>query len=60
MFELQGLGNQFEVSTDKIIPDESISIEKGDISIGRRRVIKCIEVIVKRYNFSLQIYQEYT
>ena len=36
----KGLGNQFEVSIDKIIPDESISIEKGEyLHWERRRVI---------------------
>ena len=53
----KGLGNQFEVSIDKIIPDESISIEKGGISpLGEKKSnwgFRQMEVIAKRYNFSL-------
>ena len=53
----KGLGNQFEVSINKIIPDESISIEKGGISpLGEKKSnwgFRQMEVIAKRYNFSL-------
>ena len=53
----KGLGNQFEVSIDKIIPDESISIENGGISpLGEKKSnwgFRQMEVIAKRYNFSL-------
>ncbi len=53
----KGLGNQFEVSIDKIIPDDSISIEKGGISpLGEKKSnwgFRQMEVIAKRYNFSL-------
>ena len=53
----KGLGNQFEVSIDKMIPDESISIEKGGISpLGEKKSnwgFRQMEVIAKRYNFSL-------
>tara|TARA_B100000963_G_scaffold90081_2_gene77584 strand:- start:17628 stop:20465 length:2838 start_codon:yes stop_codon:yes gene_type:complete len=55
--DCKGLGNQFEVSIDKIIPDDSISIEKGGISpLGEKKSnwgFRQMEVIAKRYNFSL-------
>ncbi len=53
----KGLGNQFEVSRKKIIPDDSISIENGGISpLGQKKSnwgFRQMEVIAKRYNFSL-------
>jgi excinuclease ABC subunit A len=53
----KGLGNQFEVSRNKIIPDDSISIEKGGIApLGEKKTnwgFRQMEVISKRYNFSL-------
>jgi excinuclease ABC subunit A len=53
----KGLGNQFEVSRNKIIPDDSISIEKGGIApLGEKKSnwgFRQMEVIAKRYNFSL-------
>ncbi len=53
----KGLGNQFVVSRNKIIPDYSISIEKGGIApLGEKKSnwgFRQMEVIAKRYNFSL-------
>lgn len=53
----KGLGNQFDVSRDKIIPDVNISIEKGGIApLGEKKSnwgFRQMEVIAKRYNFSL-------
>jgi len=53
----KGLGNQFEVSRKKIIPDDSVSIEKGGIApLGEKKSnwgFRQMEVISKRYNFSL-------
>ena len=53
----KGLGNQFEVSRSKIIPDDRLSIEKGGIApLGEMKsnwAFKQMEVIAKRYKFSL-------
>ena len=53
----KGLGNQFEVSRNKIIPDDRLSIEKGGIApLGEMKsnwAFKQMEVIAKRYKFSL-------
>lgn len=53
----KGLGNQFEVSRNKIIPDDGLSIEKGGIApLGEKKSnwgFKQMEVIAKRYKFSL-------
>ena len=53
----KGLGNQFEVSRSKIIPDDRLSIEKGGIApLGEMKSnwgFKQMEVIAKRYKFSL-------
>ncbi|MEC7124525.1 MAG: excinuclease ABC subunit UvrA [Bacteroidota bacterium] len=53
----KGLGNQFEVSRKKIIPDDRVSIEKGGIApLGEMKSnwgFKQMEVIAKRYKFSL-------
>lgn len=53
----RGLGNQFEVSRNKIIPDDNISIEKGGIApLGEKKSnwgFRQMEVIAKRYDFSL-------
>ena len=53
----KGLGNQFEVSRNKIIPDDRLSIEKGGIApLGEMKSnwgFKQMEVIAKRYKFSL-------
>ena len=53
----KGLGNQFDVSRKKIIPDDRISIEKGGIApLGEKKSnwgFKQMEVIAKRYKFSL-------
>ena len=53
----KGLGNQFEVSRNKIIPDDRVSIEKGGIApLGEMKSnwgFKQMEVIAKRYKFSL-------
>ncbi|MAG19462.1 MAG: excinuclease ABC subunit A [Flavobacteriaceae bacterium] len=53
----KGLGNQFEVSRNKIIPDDRLSIEKGGIApLGELKSnwgFKQMEVIAKRYKFSL-------
>ena len=53
----KGLGNQFEVSRNKIIPDDNLSIEKGGIApLGEMKSnwgFKQMEVIAKRYKFSL-------
>ncbi|MDA0201467.1 MAG: excinuclease ABC subunit UvrA [Bacteroidetes bacterium] len=53
----KGLGNQFELSRNKIIPDEGISIENGGIApLGEKKNnwgFRQMEVIAKRYNFSL-------
>ena len=53
----KGLGNQFEINRNKIIPNDSISIEKGGIiPLGEKKsnwAFRQIEVIAKRYNFSL-------
>ncbi|MDA0936623.1 MAG: excinuclease ABC subunit UvrA [Bacteroidetes bacterium] len=53
----KGLGNQFELSRNKIIPDEGISIENGGITpLGEKKNnwgFRQMEVIAKRYNFSL-------
>ena len=53
----KGLGNQFEVSRNKIIPDDRVSIEKGGIApLGEMKTnwgFKQMEVIAKRYKFSL-------
>ena len=49
--------NQFEINRNKIIPNDSISIEKGGIiPLGEKKsnwAFRQIEVIAKRYNFSL-------
>ena len=51
------MGNQFEVSRNKIIPDDGLSIEKGGIApLGEKKSnwgFKQMEVIAKRYKFSL-------
>ncbi len=53
----KGLGNQFEVSRNKIIPDENLSIDKGGIvPLGEKKSnwgFRQMEVIAKRYDFSL-------
>ncbi|MDA9597256.1 excinuclease ABC subunit UvrA [Flavobacteriaceae bacterium] len=53
----KGLGNQFDVSAKKIIPDDSISIDKGGIvPLGEKKSnwgFRQMEVIAKRYSFSL-------
>jgi excinuclease ABC subunit A len=53
----KGLGNQFDVSPKKIIPDDSISINKGGIvPLGEKKSnwgFRQMEVIAKRYHFSL-------
>ena len=53
----KGLGNQFDINRNKIIPNASISIEKGGIvPLGEKKsnwAFRQIEVIAKRYNFSL-------
>ena len=53
----KGLGNQFDISHEKIIPDDTISIDKGGIiPLGEKKNnwgYRQIEVIAKRYNFSL-------
>lgn len=53
----KGLGNQFEVNKNKIIPDDSISIDKGGIApLGEKKSnwgFRQMEVIAKRYDFSL-------
>ena len=53
----KGLGNQFDVSPKKIIPDDSISIDKGGIvPLGEKKSnwgFRQMEVIAKRYHFSL-------
>ena len=53
----KGLGNQFDVSREKIIPDDNISIDKGGIlPLGEKKTnwgFRQMEVIAKRYNFSL-------
>ena len=53
----KGLGNQFEVSRKKIIPDDRVSIEKGGIApLGEMKSnwgFKQMELIAKRYKFSL-------
>ena len=53
----KGLGNQHEISPNKIIPDDSNSIEKGGIvPLGEKKSnwgFRQMEVIAKRYNFSL-------
>ncbi|MEK9602974.1 MAG: excinuclease ABC subunit UvrA, partial [Flavobacteriaceae bacterium] len=53
----KGLGNQFDVSRNKIIPDENLSIDKGGIApLGEKKSnwgFRQMEVIAKRYNFSL-------
>jgi excinuclease ABC subunit A len=53
----KGLGNQFELSRNKIIPDEGISIENGGIApLGEKKNnwgFRQMEVIAMRYNFSL-------
>ena len=53
----KGLGNQFEISREKIIPNENLSIEKGGIApLGEKKSnwgFRQMEVIAKRYNFSL-------
>ena len=53
----KGLGSQFDVSRNKIIPDDSISIDKGGIApLGEKKSnwgFRQMEVIAKRYNFSL-------
>ena len=53
----KGLGNQFDVSREKIIPDDNISIDKGGIApLGEKKTnwgFRQMEVIAKRYNFSL-------
>ena len=51
------MGNQFDVSPKKIIPDDSISIDKGGIvPLGEKKSnwgFRQMEVIAKRYHFSL-------
>tara|TARA_B100001175_G_C19512516_1_gene644843 strand:- start:2009 stop:4846 length:2838 start_codon:yes stop_codon:yes gene_type:complete len=53
----KGLGIQFDVSRNKIIPDDSLSIDKGGIApLGEKKSnwgFRQMEVIAKRYNFSL-------
>ncbi len=53
----KGLGIQFDVSRNKIIPDDTVSIEKGGIvPLGEKKSnwgFRQMEVIAKRYNFSL-------
>ena len=52
----KGLEKQFEVNSKKIIPDHSVSIEKGGIiPLGEKNTwgYRQMEVIAKRFNFSL-------
>jgi len=53
----KGLGFVQEADLNKIIPDESISIKKGGIApLGSYKnswIFKQLEIIAKRYNFSL-------
>ena len=53
----KGLGKQFEVNSKKIIPDHSVSIEKGGIiPLGEKKNTwgyRQMEVIAKRFDFSL-------
>ena len=53
----KGIGVQYFINRNKIIPDDSISINNGGIiPLGEKKnswVFKQIELIAKRYNFSL-------
>lgn len=52
-----GIGQLYEVNLDKIIPDTSISIQKGGIApLGEYKnswMFKQLETIAERYNFKL-------
>jgi excinuclease ABC subunit A len=52
-----GIGHLYEVNTDKIIPDSTISIQKGGIApLGEYKnswMFKQLETIAERYNFKL-------
>ena len=52
-----GIGHLYEVNTEKIIPDTSISIQKGGIApLGDYKnswMFKQLETIAERYNFKL-------
>ena len=53
----KGIGNQYFVNRNKIIPDDTISVNNGGIiPLGEKKnnwVFKQIELIAKRYKFSL-------
>ena len=53
----KGLGNQFDINHQKIIPNDNISIENGGIiPLGEKKNnwgYRQMEVIAKRYNFLL-------
>ena len=53
----KGLGNQFDISYEKIIPDDTISIDHGGIvPLGEKKNnwgYRQMEVIAKRYKFLL-------
>ncbi len=53
----KGIGNQYFVNRNKIIPDDTISLNNGGIiPLGEKKnnwVFKQIELIAKRYKFSL-------
>ena len=53
----KGIGVQYFINRNKIIPDDSISINNGGIiPLGEKKnswVFKQIELIAKRYNFNL-------
>ena len=53
----RGLGNQFDINHEKIIPDDNISINNGGIiPLGEKKNnwgYRQMEVIAKRYNLSL-------
>ena len=53
----RGLGNQFDINHEKIIPDDNISIDNGGIiPLGEKKNnwgYRQMEVIAKRYKFLL-------
>ena len=52
-----GLGHHFEISLDKIIPNDQLSIEEGGIDpLGKKKAswaFKQVEAIALKYNFDL-------
>lgn len=52
-----GLGHHYEISLDKVIPDEQLSIEEGGIEpLGKKRntwAFKQLEAIALKYQFDL-------